>query len=75
MRIMNLYKHKNNTDVAIMPIKVPFFVKEKNGYKIRVKWFNIVNPKKIFDLFITETIFVKKSDISNWKYYEPTVKI
>lgn len=70
MRIDNLYKHENGSDAAILILKHPLFIAPKNGYKIRIKWMNIVNPKNVYDIGIMETIFIKKEDIKNWKFYE-----
>jgi len=37
-----LYKHVNNTDVALEVIK-SFYVKEKSLWKLKVRWYNIVH--------------------------------
>lgn len=45
-----LYKHKNNTDVAFEIVK-KFYVKEKDLYKLKVSWWNIVHkpwPMQVF---------------------------
>lgn len=69
MRIFNLYKHENCTDVAILPIKI-FYVFEKSGYKVKVRWFNIVNPDNIYDINFSETIFIKANDLKRWHLHE-----
>lgn len=62
-----LYKHVNNTDVAICPINRPLF---KDGFYIyEVAWFNIVQHRlkgKKPWLIDTETIRIKAEDIKNW---------
>jgi hypothetical protein len=62
----HLYKHKNCTDTAIMPIKNPLFIPEKRGYKVKVRWFNIVNPENIFDVDVLETIFISAEHMNDW---------
>jgi len=39
MRLYQLYKHVNNRDVAMMPIKI--FKVNENRYKLKVRWFNV----------------------------------
>lgn len=67
MRIGQLYKHVNNTDVALMPIKHPFKVPGKDRYKIKISWYNVVNPVNIFPCGVTETVTIRSEDIQNWK--------
>lgn len=69
MKTFNLYKHVNCTDVAFMPIKRPFYVPEKKVYKVKVRWFNVVNPKNVFDLGVVDHIEVKLEDTKNWRLY------
>jgi hypothetical protein len=57
---MTLYKHRNNTDVAILVLK-KHFIPEKSQYKLKVKWMNIVNPNNIFYTGVQETIAIDKS--------------
>jgi len=72
MRPFQLYKHENCTDVAMMFVKYPVFIPEKNGYKFKVRWFNIVNPRNVFDMNEPDTIFIKKEDLPKWKeFHEP----
>lgn len=53
-----------------MPLK-SFYVAEGQYYKLRVRWFNIVNPGNIFDTGIQEnlkinaTVFHKDWDLIN----------
>ncbi len=69
MKPFNLYKHTNNTDVALCPVKI-FFVPEKGTYKIKCKWFNIVNPNNAQDIGVEDRIEIKAEDMPNWKLYE-----
>ena len=62
-----IYKHDNCTDMAIMPVENPFFITEKRGYKVKVRWFNVVKPENIFDMGVMETVFIKAEDMKNWK--------
>lgn len=77
MRPFQLYKHIRNTDVAMMPVKM-HFIAPKNGYKIRCRWFNIVNPNNVFDMHVgdrgTDDVFVKKEDMNNWRPYDVSVQ-
>lgn len=69
MRSFNLYKNTYNTDVAMYPVKV-LYIPPKNGYIVKCRWFNIVNPENVFDLGVIDRCFIKKEDINNWKPYE-----
>lgn len=60
---MKLYKHIYGRDVAIL-ITHRFFVAGK-GYKCKVRWFNIVNPRNQFDMGLPETIWIK--NMKEWK--------
>lgn len=64
---MKLYKHVNNTEVAAEFKRV---IKVPTGRKIKVTWYNIVNPNNIYPCGITEEIFIKEDDIKNWKVYK-----
>lgn len=66
---MKIYKHINNTDVAAHFLRV-IFIAPKNGYKVKVSWLNIVNPKRIFPCGITEEIFIPMNKIKEWKLYD-----
>lgn len=69
MRLNEFYKNIHNTDVAIFPLYVRF-VPQKGVYKVKVRWFNIVNPENVFDMNLTEEIQIKVEDMKNWKIYE-----
>lgn len=73
MRIMQLYKHKRNTDVAIMPTKPPRYSATRNVYKVRVHWFNIVNPRNVFNMNVPETIEIKAENMKDWEPYDAAV--
>lgn len=70
MRQGYLYKHENCTDTALMPVKRPFFVPEKQIYKVRCRWFNIVNPNNVYDMGVVDNVVIKAEDIRRWKFYE-----
>ncbi len=67
MTPFNLYKHINNTDVAIMPMEISFDA-TTDSYDIKVRWINIV-LKRNLDMDIIQTIKIKKADMENWKLY------
>jgi hypothetical protein len=67
MVTFQLYKNKNNTDVAFMPIKTIESDKQTITYK--GYWFNIVNNKHVYKI-VTDEITVKRSDIKNWAIYK-----
>lgn len=69
MRIHSTYKHENNTDVAILVLKRPFYIPEKREYKVKVEWINIVNPNNVFKMRLTETIRIKEVDMRKWKEF------
>jgi hypothetical protein len=59
------YKHVNCTDVAVECKRI-IFIPEKKGYKVKVSWVNVVNPKKHYPCGITEEIFIPSSLIRDW---------
>ena len=64
MRLMELYKHKNGRDVAILPVDIRYSTREV--YKVKVKWYNIVNPNNVY--FISDgRIEIKKEHLFDWK--------
>lgn len=72
MRQGSLYKHEACTDVALMPVKRPFFVPEKKIYKVRCRWYNIVNPDNVFECGEgIDNVVIKEEDIRRWRFYEP----
>lgn len=65
---MELKKHKYNNDVAVSFLHT-LYIPNKQGSKIKVLWFNIVNPNNIYAIE-RETIFIKDQDLPNWLPYE-----
>lgn len=68
--MLSLKKHINNTDVAALflnTIQVPC------GLKVRLEWFNIVDPNRIFPICEDE-VFIKNEDIDNWIPWNPETK-
>lgn len=64
MKTKTLYKHKNNTDVAMLIFD--YKLNEKNLMKCA--WFNIVNPNNIY--FISyDNIKINENDLNNWEEY------
>ncbi len=59
---MILYKHKFNTDVAFSE-QYRYTDYNKKIIKLKVRWFNIVNPKNIY--FIDNDYIQIKSE--DWK--------
>ena len=55
MKRMGVYKHWNNTDVAML---VLHWVKNEHGatYKVKVNWWNIVN--RWHNTGVTETLYI-----------------
>jgi hypothetical protein len=65
MRKGGIYKHINCTDVAVECKRI-LFIPEKNGYKVKVNWVNVVNPKNYYPCGLTEEIFIPSSLIRDW---------
>ena len=64
-RPYQIYKHKNNTDVAINIVK-SFYVKEKQRYNLKVRWINIgSHPWQ--DMNIVQRINIQNKDLLDWK--------
>jgi hypothetical protein len=70
MQTFKLYKHKNNTDLALEPVRMLTIVPE-GIVKIKCFWHNIVNPKNTFRIGRLDNIEIKLEDIKNWEPYEP----
>lgn len=66
MKVNGLYKHDNNTDVAMMPLEINY-VKPVNGYRVKLRWFNIVNKNHTFDMGCPDQVFIKQQDFHKWK--------
>jgi hypothetical protein len=68
--MVTLYKHKNNTDVAFEIVK-RFYVKEKDLYKIKVCWWNVVPSHKPYCMNIFQTIKIPRTVYySDWEMME-----
>lgn len=67
MKKLQLYKHSNNTDVAILVLRSR---KWANGTELKVQWWNIVNPNNIFYTGEQEVIVIPEEQLSNWKPYD-----
>ncbi len=65
LKLRELYKHTNNSDVAIYPLAYV----GKN--KLKVQWVNIVNPRHIFAAGDPDIIEIKPKDLPNWKPFDP----
>lgn len=67
---LGVYKHVNNTDVAMKVVK-SLYIPAKGGWKVRVLWLNIVNPKNIFLIDLKhETHFISRDKASGWENYD-----
>jgi len=58
-----LYKHKNNTDVAFVPVNV---LQGQSDLLVFGKWFNIVNPNNVY-LIDSDQITINLSDLEKWE--------
>jgi len=54
----NVYKHRDNTDVAMKVVK-SYWIPEKNTWKVKALWLNIINPKNVF--------LILKEKVKNWE--------
>ena len=69
---MHLFKHDKNTDVAMQVMK-RFYISEDDTYKIKIRWWNIVNPANVFYTGVQETIRIdRKKFLKEWNKYDPT---
>lgn len=60
---MNLYKHKNNLDVAVEVLKM-FYIKEKDCYSIKVEWWNVGKTHTPWSMLIKQRF---KIDRVTWR--------
>lgn len=66
---MLLYKHRNNTDVALEVLK-SFYVKEKNLWKLKIRWWNIGKCHAPWCMQLTEQLEIPREDWrDNWEVY------
>jgi len=72
VRPFELWKHRRCTDVAIMPVKNPVYIRAKKGFKVRIRWFNISGSNKTAprDMDLIETVFISDVERNNWRPYE-----
>lgn len=61
-----LYKHKLNTDIAFQVTSIGF---TDDSQLISVRWFNIVNPDKIFYIDTQHSITVPDFYSHDWMKY------
>lgn len=65
-----LRKHVNNQDIAIEVLK-SFYVKEKDLWKLKVRWWNIGVCHPPWCMGITEKLSISNKELkTNWKAYE-----
>jgi len=68
--MMGLYKHNNNTDVAVDVLK-QFYIKEKDAYSMKVMWWNI-GPHEPYCMHITQRLRIPREVwLRDWASYEP----
>lgn len=67
---MILYKHIYNTDVA-MCVLIKYFIPEHGSYKLKVIWFNIVNPNNVYSTGVRERLEIPREKFhKEWKVYK-----
>jgi hypothetical protein len=66
---LKLKKHIKNNDVAIEILK-SFYVKEKDLWKLRIRWWNIGVCHEPWNMNIIENIQIPGPEMKNWKRYE-----
>jgi len=64
-----LYKHINNTDVAIAILK-QFYVKEKDTWKLKVMWWNVSTKRPPYCTYIEQRIEIPNKNKKDWRIYE-----
>lgn len=64
-----MFKHVNNTEVAIL-VHTFDYMPQTHEFKLKVDWLNIVNPYNIFKCGVLEYLVIKADDIDNWEPYE-----
>lgn len=63
-----LFKHKNNTDVAIEVIKMRY-IPETAVFKIKVLWWNIGLCHAPWPMGLSQNIIVSKDKWRDWERY------
>lgn len=70
MITLSLYKHKYGKDVVMMPVEM-FTVVSRETIMLKCNWFNIVNPKNVFNMGKIDSIEIKLENLNDWKLYAP----
>ena len=65
---MRLYKHPNCIDVAMAVLK-SFYVKEKDTYKVKIRWINIVSGV-LKDMGCPENLEISRKKFMEFQIYE-----
>jgi len=65
MRRDCLYRHKNNSTVALR-VLTSFYIKEKHAWSLKVEWHNIGSRHMPWSLGITQRIRIDAADLPNW---------
>jgi len=69
MENIDLWKHKNNTDVAI-EIRKYFFIRSKALYELKVCWWNIGKYHNPYSMNIEQDIEITLiSWLDDWDHY------
>ena len=63
------YKHKNHRDICYQIIKA-YYIPEKDGWKIKFRWWNISGSEAFWMGLPDQTGFISREDRYNWKPYE-----
>jgi len=61
-----LYRHINCRSVAIEVLKT-FYVREKDLYKVKVRWYMISSVRRPWPMSVVETIKIPANKVHEWK--------
>ena len=64
-------KHINNVDVVM---EIVYALHIGDGFKMKVNWYNITNEDKPPMFIEKDHVFIKQTDMKNWKDYEHGTK-
>lgn len=69
IELYKLYKHRNNTDVAIQPVSIA--QQDDGTWNLRVLWYNIGKCHKPFcmGLELAQNITIPNDRIPEWEEY------
>jgi hypothetical protein len=67
---MKLLQHIYNTDVA-MAIHHKRYIPSRDGYEVKLVWFNVVNCDNIF-VIERDKVFIKAADMGKWREFNET---